>query len=509
MKTEFMVALTQLSAEKHLPKEVVLTAIESALTAAYKKDAFAPEQDISTKINPTTGEVKVYVKKTVVETPTNLLCEISLAEAQKLDKSAQIGDIANVESTPPHAGRIAAQTARQVILQRLHEAEYHVIYEEFTSREGDIVTGMVQRITPEQIYIDLGKTDAILPSSEQIHNERYRTGQRFKFYLLEVTRTSKGPQILVSRSHRNLLRKLLELEIPEIYAGTIALKSVAREAGYRSKVAVAACQEGVDPVGCCVGLRGIRIQSIANELNGEKIDVIKWSDDPAVFIANALSPAQVSSVKFNGAEGTAVVTVPDKQLSLAIGKEGQNARLAAKLTGWRIDIKSISASTAEMASLSREATVEAEEPTTGMEELVPELVTAEEPLTPEPLSEPELVGEKEFATSTEPVASEPVGEEAMAGIAAASTDYELVLTSELQPPVQSAEAPQIRFAEDIMPARSTKAKAKKGGMKDADLLAGKSKSKKTHQRQASYSEEDELEELSETANSSAEAHTTT
>jgi len=355
----------------------------------------------------------------------------------------------------------------------------------------------VQRITPEQIYIDLGKTEAILTSSEQIPNERYRTGQRFKFYLLEVTRTSKGPQIFVSRSHRNLLRRLLELEIPEICDEIVVLKSVAREAGYRSKVAVAARQESIDPVGCCVGLRGIRIQSISNELNGEKIDVIEWSEDPAAFIANALSPAQVSSVEFSEAESTAIVAVPDKQLSLAIGKEGQNARLAAKLTGWRIDIKSTSALEAARVSLSREATVEAEEPTTGMEELVPELVTAEELLAPEPLSEPELVGEPE-----------PVGEEEMAGVAAASTDYELVLASEIQSPTQAAETPQIRFAEDIMPARSAKAKTKKSSIKDADLPAGKSKSKKARQRRVSYSEEDEFEEPSKTANSSAEAHTT-
>jgi len=328
MKTEFMVALTQLSAEKHLPKEVVLAAVESALVSAYRKDAFAAGQDISAKIDPTTGEVKVYVKKAVVETPTDPLREISLTEAKKINKTTQIGEVVNMESTPPNAGRIAAQTARQVILQRLHEAEHHAIYEEFTGKEEDVVTGRVQRITPEQIYVDLGKAEAILPSSEQVHNERHRIGQRLKLYLLDVTRTSRGPQIIVSRAHRNLLRRLFELEVPEICSGTVDLKAVAREAGYRSKVAVAARQEGVDPVGCCVGLRGIRIQSIVNELNGEKIDVVGWDEDPATFVANALSPAQVSSVEFNQAEGTAVVGVPDRQLSLAIGKEGQNARLA-------------------------------------------------------------------------------------------------------------------------------------------------------------------------------------
>jgi len=473
MKTEFMVAITQLSAEKNLPKEVVLAAVESALASAYRRDTFAPSQDISAKINRNTGEVKVYVKKTVAETPTDPLCEISLTEAQKINKTAQIGDIVSVESTPPNAGRIAAQTARQVILQRLHEAEHHAIYEEFSGKEGDITTGVVQRITPEQIHIDLGKAEAILPSIEQVHNERYRIGQRLKLYLLEVTKTARGPQILVSRSHRNLLRRLFELEIPEIYGGTVELKSVAREAGYRSKVAVAACQEGIDPVGCCVGLRGIRIQNIVNELNGEKIDVIEWADGPAVFIANALSPAQASSVELNETENTAVVVVPDKQLSLAIGKEGQNARLAAKLTGWRIDIKSTSAIEAEEVSLSKEATVEAEKTTTEIEELV---------------SEP--------ATSAESLTSEPVSEAEIAEVAAASTDYELVLASEIPSPAQPAEAPRIRFAEDILSPGLAKTKKKESIKKDAELREGGIKPKKARQRRVTYSEEEEFEDQS-------------
>ena len=475
MKTEFMVALTQLSAEKHLPKEVVLSAIESALVSAYRKDAFAAGQDISAKINPNTGEVKVYVRKTVVEKPTDLLHEISLAEAQKIDRNAQIGDIVSIESTPPNAGRIAAQTARQVILQRLHEAEHHAIFEEFTGKEDDIVTGMVQRITPEQIHIDLGKAEAILPSSEQVHNERYRIGQRLKLYVLEVSKTSRGPQIIVSRSHRNLLRRLFELEIPEIYGGTIEIKSIAREAGHRSKVAVAARQEGIDPVGCCVGLRGIRIQNIVNELHGEKIDVVEWADDPAVFIANALSPAQVSSVELNQAENTAIVAVPDKQLSLAIGKEGQNARLAAKLTGWRIDIKSTSALEAEKASLGRELPLKPRRQLPKWKSL--SRIAAAEELPSQAHSE------------------RAVGEEEMAGVAAASTDFELVLASEVSSPAKSAEVRQIRFAEDILPARTDKTK-KKSGKKEAELPKGKSRPKKARPRPVSYSEEDELEEQS-------------
>jgi N utilization substance protein A len=476
MKTEFMVALTQLSAEKHLPKEVVLAAIETALVSAYRKDAFTAGQEISAKINPNTGEVKVYLRKTVVENPTDPLREISIGEAQKIDRNAQVGEIISIESTPPNAGRIAAQTARQVILQRLHEAEHHAIFEEFTGKEGDIVTGMVQRITPEQINIDLGKAEAILPTSEQVHNERYRIGQRLKLYVLEVTKSSRGPQILVSRSHRNLLRRLFELEIPEIYGGTIDIKSIAREAGYRSKVAVAARQEGVDPVGCCVGLRGIRIQNIVNELRGEKIDVVEWSDDPTAFISNALSPAQVSSVELNQTGNTAIVTVPDKQLSLAIGKEGQNARLAAKLTGWRIDIKSTSALEAERASLEREAVVEVEEP-------IPEFAAADELPSPMPADEEAVIGEEE-----------PVSGEKTEEVAATATDFELVLATEIPSTAKSAEGRQIRFAEDILPGRANKAKRKKGSKKETELPEGKSRPKKARQRRIAYPEEDELEE---------------
>jgi N utilization substance protein A len=475
MKTEFMVALTQLSAEKHLPKEVVLSAIESALISAYRKDAFAAGQDISAKINPNTGEVKVYVRKIATENPTDPIREISLADAQKIERNVQIGDIINIESTPPNAGRIAAQTARQVILQRLHEAEHHAIFEEFTGKEGDIVTGIVQRIAPEQIHIDLGKAEAILPSIEQVHNERYRIGQRLKLYVLEVTKTTRGPQILVSRSHRNLLRRLFELEIPEIYGGTIEIKSIAREAGHRSKIAVAARQEGIDPVGCCVGLRGIRIQNIVNELHGEKIDVVEWADDPATFIANALSPAQASSVELNQTENTATVAVPDKQLSLAIGKEGQNARLAAKLTGWRIDIKSASVLEAEKASLGREATMEAGEAVAEAEEPAPEFAAEEIPSLM-PISETEVIGEKEIAE-----------------VSATPTEFELVLASEISSPAKSAESRQIRFAEDILPARTSKIK-KKSGKKEAELPKGKSRPKKARSRPTSYSEEDEIEE---------------
>jgi len=368
MKSDFMLAITQLSAEKNLPREIVLKAVETALVSAYKKDNFAADQDISVKINPNTGGVQVWAEKIAVEAPADLHREISLGEARRIKPDVEIGDTIAVEATPHNAGRIAAQTAKQVILQRLHEAEHSAIFEEYADKEGDIITGMVRRIEPRQIFVDLGRTEAILPTMEQMQNERYRIGQRLRVYLLEVAKTGKGPRLIVSRSHPNLLRRLFELEVPEILNGTVKLISIAREAGYRSKVAVAACQEGIDPVGCCVGLRGIRIQNIVNELNGEKVDVIMWDPNPAVLITNALSPAQV--LRVDAADGeTATVVVPDNQLSLAIGKEGQNVRLAAKLAGRRIDIKSASVAEAEAKSLPAEtkAALAVDEETLGEE----------------------------------------------------------------------------------------------------------------------------------------------
>ncbi len=477
MKTEFMIALTQLAAEKHLPKEVVLAAIESALVSAYKKDAFTAGQDISAKINPNTGEVKIFVKKTVVETPSDPAREISLTEARQINKSAQVGDVISIECTPPNAGRIAAQTARQVILQRLHEAEHRAIYEEFTGKEDDVVSGTVVRVTPEQVFVDLGRAEAVLPASEQVPTERYRVGRRLKLYVLEVTRTTRGPQIVVSRSHRNLLRRLLELEIPEIASGVVEIKAIAREAGSRSKVAVATRQSGVDPVGSCVGLRGIRIQSIVNELNGEKIDVIEWSEDPVVFIAHALSPAQVLDVQLNEAENTAVVVVPDRQLSLAIGREGQNARLAARLTGWRIDIKSASAAEAEKVAVAS-ATAKAER------EVQPEVPAPEAVATVAEAAEVTEAVEEEVLAVEGTAEEEAVVEE----VVAPATDYELVLASGATA-AKAMEIPQIRFAEDILPARQEKVKKK--SKKESDLAKGKAKKARP---KPAYIDEDEFEE---------------
>jgi N utilization substance protein A len=344
-----MIAITQLAAEKNLPKEVVLQAMEAALVSAYKKDVDL-QGNVAVKIDRETGDHHVYLERTIVTEVTDPETEISLQDARKLRPDLQLGEAIQDEVHPGAAGRIAAQTAKQVVLQRLREAEREMVFEEFSNREGDIVSGVVQRIEPKHIVVDLGKTEAVFPITEQVRNEHYRGGQRMKFYLLEVHRSIRGPQLILSRTHKNLLKRLFELEVPEIYRGVVEIKSIAREAGYRSKVAVSARQEGVDPVGSCVGLRGIRIQNIVNELNGERIDVIQWDAESPKFVANALSPAQVLSVKVDEEGNTASVIVPDRQLSLAIGKEGQNARLAAKLTGWRIDIKPESAMAEQLAS---------------------------------------------------------------------------------------------------------------------------------------------------------------
>jgi N utilization substance protein A len=320
---------------------VVLEAIEAALISAYKRN-FGAAQTITAKIDPESGAAKVFVEKEIVADVIDNKMQITLAEGRQHKRDASIGDVIHIESTPADFGRIAAQTAKQVILQRIREAERDSLYNSYAEREGEIINGTVQSIDSQQVTLSLGKVEAILPRAEQIPTERYSIGQRLRAYVSEVQKTSRGPMIVVSRTHRNMLRRLLELEVPEIYNGTVEIKSIAREAGYRSKVAVAALQEGVDPVGSCVGMRGVRIQSIVNELNGEKIDVVEWSPEPGSFIANGLSPAKVLNVILQDDNDgkTAVVVVPDKQLSLAIGKEGQNARLAAKLTGWRIDIKS-------------------------------------------------------------------------------------------------------------------------------------------------------------------------
>jgi len=453
MKTELKAAITQLSAERNLPKEVVLAALESALASAYKKDASALEQDVLVKVDPNVGEIDFYVQKVIVESATNPNREISIDEARKLRPTAQVGDVISIECTPRNIGRIAAQAAKQVVLQRLREAEQRIIYEEFTGREGEVVTGAIQFTEPQRIYVRLNRTEAIFPSSERIPGEHYYKGQRLKFYLLKIVPGGKGPQIIVSRSHPNLMRQLFELEIPEVHNGLVELKAIAREAGHRTKVAVATTQENIDPVGCCLGPRGIRLQSIINELHGEKIDVIQWDTDPGIFISNALSPAQVANIKIDEERNAATVVVPDKQLSLAIGKEGQNARLAAKLTCWRIDIKSVSAIEVERAVT--------EEPETAAEAISPEIEIMEK----EPPEE-ELVEEIGVEESVE-------------------------FPSIPEAPPEKPEEKQIRFAEDIL------VRALKAGIPDKEKngVKGKRKGKVIkHKKQDDHFVDDEIEE---------------
>ncbi len=347
MKNDFLVAITQISSERHLSKEVVLEAIEQALVLAYKRN-FGAAEDVIVRIDPNTGKARVFAEKKVVEVAQDRRTEIELSEARQGDPAAEIGGIVRIEMTPKDFGRIAVQTAKQVIQQRIREAERDTLYADWSDRLGELVLGTVRNTdTMGNVILSLGRAEAVMPKSEQIPTENYSRGQKLRTYIYEVEKTSRGPRIRISRTHRKLLRRLLESEIPEIFNGTVEIKTLAREPGSRSKVAVAATQPGVDPVGSCVGMRGVRIQSIVNELNGEKIDVVMWSQDEKELVANALSPARVEHVWLDEQSKTATVVVPDNQLSLAIGKEGQNARLAAKLTNWRIDIKSLSESAGE------------------------------------------------------------------------------------------------------------------------------------------------------------------
>lgn len=344
MKSDFLIAVTQLAAERNLPQDMVVSAVEAALASAYRKDgASGAQSNIRVHLDPNTGEVEVFQLRTIVEEVTNDLAELTLAEAKRIRKGEvlNVGDVLEEQLSAHAAGRIAAQTAKQVVFQRLREAERELVYAEFAEKSGEVYTATVQRGFGGAITMDLnGRASAVLPPSEQSPLERYRPGMKMKVIITEVTRTQRGPEIIVSRTHQDLLRRLFEMEVPEIYNGIVEIRGIAREPGSRSKVAVYARQDGVDPVGACVGLRGIRIQNIVNELQGEKIDVIQWSRDLSVYISHALSPAQPLRVDLNETDQAAVIVVPDRQLSLAIGREGQNARLAAKLTNWKIDIKS-------------------------------------------------------------------------------------------------------------------------------------------------------------------------
>lgn len=353
MNADFISAIQELGKEKGIEPELLYQAVEDALVAAYKKNSNT-NQNVRVDMNKETGEIHVYAQRTVVEGVPVDETEMTVQEAQAIDPRYLAGDIVETEVTPKNFGRIAAQNAKQVVVQRIREAERGQVYERFQSRNQDIVTGIIERQENKNVYIDLGKVEAVLTPNEQIPGEIYQYHDRMKTFIVEVKRSAKGPQIVVSRTHPGLLKRLFELEVPEINDGIVEIKSVAREPGMRSKISVYTADENVDPVGACVGHKGMRVQTIVNELRGEKIDIVKYSEDPAQYVANALSPAKVVSTNVNEAEKICRVVVPDYQLSLAIGKEGQNARLAAKLTGWKIDIKSESQAKEEEAVLEAE-----------------------------------------------------------------------------------------------------------------------------------------------------------
>lgn len=340
MNGELIRALEQLEEERGISKAVLLEAVESALVSAYKKNFGGTGQNVRVEVDPKTGEIRVFSVKTVVEKVQDPATEVSLEEMRREDPTAEVGDVVEEEITPRDFGRIAAQAAKQVVVQRIREAEREMIKREFEEREKQVVTGTVHRVEKGNVYVDLGRIEGVLSKTEQIPRESYRQGERIKVYVMEVRDTPRGPQIHVSRAHPGLVRALFEQEVPEIREGIVVIQNVAREPGARTKIAVYSRDRNVDPVGACVGPKGSRVQAVVDELRGEKVDIVPWSPDPAQFVASALQPAKVTRVEIDEDTKTARVTVPDNQLSLAIGREGQNARLAAKLTGWRIDIKS-------------------------------------------------------------------------------------------------------------------------------------------------------------------------
>lgn len=336
----FIDAIDAIVKEKQIEREVIFEAMELALTSAYKKN-FNQAQNVRVNIDEATGAIEVFSQQTVVEEVEDTFAEISLDAAEKINKNYSVGDIIETEVTPKDFGRVAAQTAKQVILQKIREAERQVVYDEYVDKEDDIITGIVAREDARNYYIDLGKTHGVLAKTEISSNERIAMNNRIKVYVSKIDKTPKGPVILLSRTHPNLIRRLFELEVPEIYEGVVEVKNIVREAGERSKISVHTDNPDIDPIGACVGQKGARINFIVNELSGEKIDIVKWDKDPKVFITNALSPSSVTEVIVTNEEKTeSIVVVPDNQLSLAIGKRGQNARLAARLTGWKVDIKS-------------------------------------------------------------------------------------------------------------------------------------------------------------------------
>lgn len=401
MNKEFIQAIEDLEKERHIPKDVLIEAIESALVSAYKKN-YGTSQNVRVDINEETGDINVYMRMDIVDEVEDEFTQISLDEARDIDYRYEVGDVVEYQVTPRDFGRIAAQTAKQVVVQRIREAERGMIFDDYITRQGEIVTGTVQRISNETLFINIGRTEGILSANEQVPGEHYKVNDRLKVYIMDVKKTNKGPQVFLSRSHPGLVKRLFELEVPEIEDGTVEIKGIAREAGSRTKMAVYTEFENVDPVGACVGTRGARVQAIVDELHGEKIDIIAWSEDPQELIASVLSPAKVEKVlPAEDGEKAATVVVPDYQLSLAIGKEGQNVRLAAKVSGWKIDIKSHSQFLAAQESAADIVELD-EDDVDAMEDYRAESETTESAEMAEPAETTEL--EAEQAVTEEPAA---------------------------------------------------------------------------------------------------------
>jgi N utilization substance protein A len=439
VKSDLLLAVTQLAAERALPHGVVLSAIQEALVSAYKRDAISEGQGVTVVLDPDTGEMEVHTVRTVVEDDSEMEepdAMVYLTDAKKIDTTATIGQYVVTGTITQHPGRIAAQTAKQVVMQRLREAEREIVFDEFEDKAGEVLTVTVQRGDARGVVLDVGRAEAIMPPTEQVPSERYRPGYKVKVYIVEVARTVRGPEIIASRTHPDLIRRLFEAEVPEIFNGIVEIKNIAREPGARSKVAVLSHQAGVDAVGACVGLRGIRIQNVVSELHGEKIDVVEYAEGITTYIANSLSPAQVDAVIIDEEEKSAIVVVPDRALSLAIGREGQNARLAAKLTDWRIDIKSASEH-AEPAEPKAETPPVATEIT----EAVSEIVAAVEAAPDTEVAPVVAVEAPEAPTVTPEPAAEPIAAEATPPIEK-HLEPELAAVADLAPELESLVAEQ-------------------------------------------------------------------
>lgn len=422
MNKEFIQAIEDLEKERHIPKDVLIEAIESALVSAYKKN-YGTSQNVRVDINEETGDINVYMRMDIVDEVEDEFTQISLDEARDIDYRYEVGDVVEYQVTPRDFGRIAAQTAKQVVVQRIREAERGMIFDDYITRQGEIVTGTVQRVSNETLFINIGRTEGILSANEQVPGEHYKVNDRLKVYIMDVKKTNKGPQVFLSRSHPGLVKRLFELEVPEIEDGTVEIRGIAREAGSRTKMAVYTEFENVDPVGACVGTRGARVQAIVDELHGEKIDIIAWSEDPQELIASVLSPAKVEKVlPAEDGEKAATVVVPDYQLSLAIGKEGQNVRLAAKVSGWKIDIKSHSQFLAAQESAADIVELD-EDDVDAMEDYRAESETTESAEMAEPAETTEL--EAEQAVTEEPAApAEAADAEALTETCAAEPQAE-------------------------------------------------------------------------------------